>query len=627
MKVLYFTRDYTPHDVRFLNAIAALRHEGYFLRLCDEKRGLDNRPLPAGIHAVDWRWGKGLVEPGSYPAVAEDLKRVAAEIQPDVIHSGPLPDVSYIVALADLRPHVAMSWGFDLNHDIYVDPAQKERAAAALAHADWFLGDCFTELDSAAALGYPRSRATIFPWGIDPRRFSPGESSVRAALAGDEDFLMLSLRSLEPNYSVETTIRAFLQAAASEPSLKLMILADGSESERLRAIAAEATPEIQARIFWLGRKPYDELVNYYRAADLYLSSSITDGSSVSLLEAMGCGLPVLVSDIPGNLEWVEEGVTGFTFPVGAIETLAEKMIGLARRRETLKTTIGTAARERIERDADWEKNILKITKAYESAHGRNILIIQARMGSSRLPGKVLKDFAGRPMLDWVVKRGSRAALIDDVVVATTTDESDDPIAAWAAANGVKVVRGSVFDVLARFMQVVTEMELKPQDRIIRVTGDCPLIDPGLIDDLIRFYDAEGADFAANRLPPPWHRTYPIGLDEEMVSVAWLARADAEAKELYEREHVMPWFYNTEGRCNVRILDHDPDYGDHRWTVDTPEDHAMMTTLFAQLPDPMTARWTDVLAIVAAHPEIEQLNASTQAKQVDVVDERSQARPS
>lgn len=624
MKVLYFTRDYTPHDVRFLNAIAALGHEGYFLRLCDEKRGLDGRPLPEGILAVDWRWGKGLVEPSSYPEVAEDLRRVAAEIHPDVIHSGPLPDVSYIVALADLHPHVAMSWGFDLNHDIYVDPAQKDRATVALAHADWFLGDCYTELDSAAALGYPRSRASIFPWGIDPRRFSPGESSVRSSLARDDDFLMLSLRSLEPNYSVETTIRAFIRAAGDEPSLKLMILADGSESERLKALATQSSPEIQSRIFWLGRKPYDELVDYYRAADLYLSSSVTDGSSVSLLEAMGCGLPVLVSDIPGNLEWVEEGVTGFTFPVGGTEALAAKMIALARDRERLKTVIGTAARERIVQDADWEKNTLRITKAYENARGRNILVIQARMGSSRLPGKVLKDFAGQPMLNWVVKRGAQAALIDDVVIATTTDKSDDPIADWAAENGVKVVRGSVFDVLSRYMQVVNEMGLKPQDRIIRVTGDCPLIDPGLIDDLIRFYDAEGADFAANRLPPPWKRTYPIGLDEEMVSVAWLARADAEAKELYEREHVMPWFYNTEGRCKVRILDHEPDYGAHRWTVDTPEDHAMMTALFAQLPDPMSARWTDVLAIVAAHPEIERLNESTQAKQVDAVDERSQA---
>lgn len=366
MKVLYFTRDYTPHDVRFLTAIASLGHEGYFLRLNDEKRGLDGRPLPSGIRAVDWRWGRGIVDPASYPEVAADLKEIFSRIAPDVIHSGPLPDVSYITALAGLRPHAAMSWGFDLNHDIYVDPAQKERAAFALRQADWFLGDCYTELESAAALGYDETRAAIFPWGIDPRRFSPGVSPLRAELAAASEFLMLSLRSLEPNYSVGTTVRAFLKAAAEDASLRLMILADGSESEKLKASAASAPASIRERILWLGRKPYEKLPDYYRAADLYLSSSITDGSSVSLLEAMGCGLPVLVSDIPGNLEWVDDGKNGFVFPVGDSDAMAERMLFLSKRRTTL-APIGAAARFRIEADADWDRNIRKITEAYFGA--------------------------------------------------------------------------------------------------------------------------------------------------------------------------------------------------------------------------------------------------------------------
>lgn len=366
MKVLYFTRDYTPHDVRFLNAIAALGHEGYFLRLCDEKRGLDGRGLPGGIRAVDWRWGTSIVSPADYPRVAADLKAVAAELRPDVLHSGPLPDVSYIAALAELRPHVAMSWGFDLNHDIYVDPAQRERAVFALENADWFLGDCYTELESAVALGYPKDRATIFPWGIDPKRFSPGPSAVRGGIAPPEDFLMLSLRSLEPNYRVDTTIRAFLKAGAEDVAIQLMVLADGSERAALKALAETAPADVRRRIHWLGRKPYDELVDYYRAADLYLSSSITDGSSVSLLEAMGCGLPVLVSDIPGNLEWVDDGKSGFLFPVGDSDAMAERMLFLSRRRTTLRP-IGASARLRIESEADWSRNIRKITEAYASA--------------------------------------------------------------------------------------------------------------------------------------------------------------------------------------------------------------------------------------------------------------------
>ena len=165
-----------------------------------------------------------------------------------------------------------------------------------MENADWFLGDCYTELENAVALGYPEDRATIFPWGIDPKRFSPGPSAVRGGIAPPEDFLMLSLRSLEPNYRVDTTIRAFLKAGAEDAAIQLMVLADGSERAALKALAETAPADVRRRIHWLGRKPYDELVDYYRAADLYLSSSITDGSSVSLLEAMGCGLPVLVSD-------------------------------------------------------------------------------------------------------------------------------------------------------------------------------------------------------------------------------------------------------------------------------------------------------------------------------------------
>lgn len=261
-----------------------------------------------------------------------------------------------------------------------------------------------------------------------------------------------------------------------------------------------------------------------------------------------------------------------------------------------------------------------IDKDVKQSYMKTTLIIQARMGSSRLPGKVMRDLAGRPMLDWVVRRGSAAELIDDVLIATTDDLADAAIVDWARENGIPVYAGSVFDVLDRFYHAA---QLVGADRIVRVTGDCPLIDAGVIDELIRFYDAEGADFAANRLPPPWHRTYPIGLDVEMTTMAWLTRAFYEAKEPYEREHVMPWFYDTEGRCKVRILDHDPDCGTHRWTVDTPDDYAMMQALFARIDDPLTIPWLEVLKIVEADPTLEKINEHAHAKQVDVVDERSQ----
>jgi len=151
----------------------------------------------------------------------------------------------------------------------------------------------------------------------------------------------------------------------------------------------------------------------------------------------------------------------------------------------------------------------------------------------------MKNLSGKPMLEWVIKRGEQAKKIDETVVATTTDPSDDAVADWCEVNSVPCYRGSTYDVLDRYYQTAL---WRGTDRIVRVTADCPLIDPNVIDDVVSLYETTGADFAANRLPPPWHRTFPIGLDVEVVSFPLLERAWKEADKPFEREHVMPWFY-------------------------------------------------------------------------------------
>lgn len=250
---------------------------------------------------------------------------------------------------------------------------------------------------------------------------------------------------------------------------------------------------------------------------------------------------------------------------------------------------------------------------------KTVLIIQARMQSSRLPGKVLRPLKGKPMLEWVISRASHSHVIDNCLVATTTDSSDNPIETWCIEHNVPVFRGSQYDVLDRYYQAARSINA---DEIIRVTADCPLIDPDLIDELFAFYKREDADFAANRLPPPWHRTYPIGLDAEIVSMAMLEKAWNTAEEKFEREHVMPWFYDTPGRCKVSILDNAVDYGMHRWTVDTPDDYAMMQALFEKLDDPLTVSWLEILKVISENPELEMINASSHAKNVKVIDNRS-----
>jgi len=260
----------------------------------------------------------------------------------------------------------------------------------------------------------------------------------------------------------------------------------------------------------------------------------------------------------------------------------------------------------------------------------NILaLIQARMSSTRLPGKVLLDIAGKPMLQWVYERTSKAETIDRVAVATTTDPSDDPLAEFCKAKGIPYFRGSLHDVLDRFYHAARQFEA---DAVVRITADCPLIDPGVVDQVVGEFLGPGRgmgssfafDFAANRLPPPWHRTYPVGLDTEVCSMEALERAWIEADQPYQREHVMPYLYEKAGRFHVRVLDHDPDYGWLRWTVDTPEDLKLVQIIFDEFAQRNVFTWLDVVEFFKQEPQLMKMNEQVQAKDYRAFEKKSSA---
>jgi spore coat polysaccharide biosynthesis protein SpsF len=206
---------------------------------------------------------------------------------------------------------------------------------------------------------------------------------------------------------------------------------------------------------------------------------------------------------------------------------------------------------------------------------RVVAIVQARMASTRLPGKVLCEIAAQPMLVRVVERTQRARTIDRVIVATTTDPADDAIARLCALQKYDSYRGSMNDVLDRVYQTASSFDA---DIIVRITADCPLIDPDVIDHTVNSFLGRTAplsisptanpmesvtapqfplDFAANRLPPPWKRTYPIGLDTEVCSFAALQRAWKEADQPHQREHVMPYLYENSPIIDSRHLPIEP----------------------------------------------------------------------
>ncbi|HVN56304.1 MAG TPA: glycosyltransferase family protein [Anaerolineaceae bacterium] len=249
-----------------------------------------------------------------------------------------------------------------------------------------------------------------------------------------------------------------------------------------------------------------------------------------------------------------------------------------------------------------------------------VAIVQARMRSSRLPGKVLLDLGGKPALEWVLDRARRARSLDEVMVATTDDFCDRPVVDFCQANGYPVFRGSAFDVLDRYYQAALQVGA---DVVVRITGDCPLIDPGEIDHVVEEFFARGVDFAANRLPPPWKRTYPIGLDTEVCSFAALERAWREAEEKFEREHVMPYLYDQPGRFQTFVLQTKPDAGEMRWTLDTPADLELLRKIVDGLAPREDFSWREVLALVRQHPDWIEINTHVAHKSLEDVDSRYQ----
>lgn len=192
-------------------------------------------------------------------------------------------------------------------------------------------------------------------------------------------------------------------------------------------------------------------------------------------------------------------------------------------------------------------------------------IIQARMSSSRLPGKVLADVAGVPMLGRQVERLRRSRRLDELVLATSDQAGDDALADYAARLDLTVVRGPLEDVLGRF---VLALDAYPEAAsLVRMTADCPLTDWRVLDALIDLYRATGADYANNTAT----RTFPHGLDVEVMKASVLRTAAREATSAYDREHVTPFIYNSEGRFRTQVLTRDPSLAHLRWTVDHPAD--------------------------------------------------------
>ncbi len=392
MRIIFFSRDYTPHDHRFLSALADSEHTVYYLRLERGGKSLEDRPLPSAIEQIQWSGGNKSVSFQQAPGLLFELQKIIQKIKPHIIHAGPIQRAALLTAISGFRPLVSMSWGYDLIQDAHRNAWWRWATRFTLKNSDWLIGDCEAVRKIAVAHGMPNERITTFPWGIDLNHFSPHASdeslkkplSIGAVNGSNQNekqpFTLLSTRSWEPIYGVDVLAQAFVLAARERPELRLIMLGSGSQAGLLHQIFTKnsllPSSDIQAnnfqssRVIFPGQVSFEKLPEYYRSADLYLAATHSDGTSISLLEAMGCACPVLVSDLEGNREWVTPEKNGWLFPEGDAQAMAQAIIKAVDMRTEL-SQLGQKGRKIVEERADWKKIFQKLLEVYQEVYKRH----------------------------------------------------------------------------------------------------------------------------------------------------------------------------------------------------------------------------------------------------------------
>ncbi|WP_425058489.1 8-amino-3,8-dideoxy-manno-octulosonate cytidylyltransferase [Sporomusa carbonis] len=239
---------------------------------------------------------------------------------------------------------------------------------------------------------------------------------------------------------------------------------------------------------------------------------------------------------------------------------------------------------------------------------KTVIISQARMSSTRLPGKVLKEVLGKPLLEYHIERLKRTKKADDIVIATTVNAVDEPIVELCQRLNVLCYRGSEDDVLSRYYYAACEARA---DIVVRVTSDCPLIDSEVVDKVIdTFITCDGCDYVSNTLV----RTYPRGMDTEVFSFVALEQAFKEATATPEREHVTPYIYNHPELFKLKNVVYITDQSRHRCTVDTSDDFRLIEKILLELyPDKPDFTVEDVLAVFDRHSDWYYINAHVEQK--------------
>ena len=288
MRILYFSLGYSTHDYRFLKSISEGGHEVFFVQLEGNQRQVEDRPVPPNVQLVLWKGGREPFRWSNLPKLTFDFRRLTQEIKPDLIHAGPIQTCAFIAVLSGFRPILTMSWGFDLMDDVHRNKWWEWVTRYTLKRSTFFTSDANVTRDKAVAYGMNPEKTIVFPWGVDLEHFKPFDRSDRSDRS--MPFTLFCNRSWESRYGVDVLARAFVKVAQQNENVNLLLLGGGSQGNAIRQILQSGG--VLDRVAFGGQVSQTDLPRWYHMADLYISPSHVDGSSVSLMEALACGIAV-----------------------------------------------------------------------------------------------------------------------------------------------------------------------------------------------------------------------------------------------------------------------------------------------------------------------------------------------
>jgi glycosyltransferase involved in cell wall biosynthesis len=362
MRVLYFSDNGSDHNRRFIEKIGSFGHEVWFLDLTGQEPRFSLSP---GVRWVKPRQAFPRdAAPDTVEAFLPELRMWLRELRPEIVHAGPVQSCGYLASLSGFHPLIVMSWGSDLLVHAERNAIWKRAPEVALRGADGFACDCDTV--RSAGLRYASfspSRIAQFPWGMERGAFSPvGERpSDWSPDAGTVTFLCT--RSWEPLYDMDVLLEAFAEAYGRNETLRLLLLGDGSLRGHIRQFIEDR--KLAGIVTSRGEIHPSDMPKWFRAADVYVSCAKSDGTSISLLEAMATGLPVVVSDIPSNREWVTAGENGWLAKVGSCKEFADEFVRAACLSPEQARAIGERNRQIVAQRADWDKNFPLLMNLYQ----------------------------------------------------------------------------------------------------------------------------------------------------------------------------------------------------------------------------------------------------------------------